>query len=82
MGNLNGPLKGKAPLLFGVEVKKRLIELNMTQRELSGRIGANENYLTDILRGRRSGRKYREAIRRELGLTDLGEPGSSADGEE
>lgn len=47
---------------FGVEVKKKLIELNMTQRELAGLLGANENYLTDILKGRRSGKKYKSKI--------------------
>lgn len=47
---------------FGVEVKKKLIELNMTQRELAGLLGANENYLTDILKGRRSGKKYKPKI--------------------
>ncbi|QUI22580.1 helix-turn-helix transcriptional regulator [Vallitalea pronyensis] len=47
---------------FGIIVKKRLIELDMTQRELARSIGVNENYLTDILKGRRSGKKYKEAI--------------------
>lgn len=59
---------GSTPPIFGREVKKRLVELNMTQRELAKTIGANENYLTDILRGRRSGKKYREAISRVLDL--------------
>lgn len=54
--------------IFGVQVKKRLIELNMTQRQLAGEIGVNENYLTDILNGRRSGRKYRDAITKRLDL--------------
>ena len=45
----------KKPIpIFGVKVKKRLIELNMTQRQLASEIGVNENYLTDILNGRRS----------------------------
>ena len=47
---------------FGVEVKKKLIELKMTQRELAKLEGVNENYLTDILNGRRSGKKYRTKI--------------------
>ena len=54
--------------LFGIKVKKRLIELGMTQRQLANDIGANENYLTDILNGRRSGRKYKDAIIRKLNL--------------
>ncbi|KEI09316.1 hypothetical protein Z957_05300 [Clostridium sp. K25] len=56
---------------FGVEVKKKLIELDMTQRELSRQIGINENYLTDILRGRRAGTKYREKIIKKLKLNNL-----------
>lgn len=62
--------KKKLPSTFGMKVKKRLIELNMTQRELANELGINENYLTDILRNRRSGDKYREAILKRLDLND------------
>ena len=55
-------MKNNSKPKFGVEVKKKLIELNMTQRELANLLGANENYLTDILNGRRSGKKYRSQI--------------------
>lgn len=47
---------------FGKQIKIRLIELNMTQRALAKKVGVNENYLTDIVNGRRSGRKYKAAI--------------------
>lgn len=47
---------------FGIEVKKKLIELDMTQRELAKKLEMNENYLTDILNGRRSGKKYKSKI--------------------
>ncbi|AGF53926.1 MULTISPECIES: helix-turn-helix domain-containing protein [Clostridium] len=47
---------------FGKEIKIRLIQLNMTQRALAKKIGVSENYLTDIVNGRRSGIKYRAAI--------------------
>ncbi len=40
----------------------------MTQRELAKQISVNENYLTDILNGRRSGNKYKEAIISRLEL--------------
>ena len=33
---------------LGVQVKQRLIELNMTQMELAKKIGVNENYLSAI----------------------------------
>ncbi|MCC5911349.1 MAG: helix-turn-helix transcriptional regulator [Clostridiaceae bacterium] len=55
---------------FAVKVKTKLVELNMTQRELANRIGVNENYLTDILRGRRSGQKYKDAIKKCLGIDE------------
>lgn len=59
--------------LFGIKVKKRLIELGMTQRELAKEVRVNENYLTDILNGRRSGKKYRSAIMKHLGINDFEE---------
>lgn len=56
--------------LFGVTVKKRLIELKMTQRELAKKLNMNENYLTDVLAGRKSGAKYRDNILSEIGLIE------------
>ncbi|WP_347708638.1 helix-turn-helix transcriptional regulator [Clostridium sp. D53t1_180928_C8] len=53
---------------FGIIVKKRLVELKMTQRQLAKNIGMNENYLTDILAGRKSGTKYRDSIIKEIDL--------------
>lgn len=53
---------------FGVAVRKRLIELGMTQRELSHEIKCNENYLICILNGSRSGHKYKPLIIERLGL--------------
>lgn len=59
----------KTPIpLFGIIVKKRLIELSMTQRQLAQEIGVNENYLTDILNGRKAGTKYKGAINSRLGI--------------
>ena len=61
----------KKPIpLFGILVKKRLIELSMTQRELAREIGANENYLTDVLNGRKAGIKYKAIISEKLGLEE------------
>jgi len=61
----------KKPLpLNGIKIKKRLVELNMTQRELANRVGMNENYLTDVLKGRRSGKKYMDEIMEVLGLDE------------
>lgn len=54
--------KNNSKTKFGIEVKKKLVELNMTQRELAKKLQMNENYLTDILSGRRSGKKYKAKI--------------------
>lgn len=53
----------KRPLSeFGEIVNKKLIELNMTQKELSSKIGTSEVYLSYILRGERAGQKYKDKI--------------------
>lgn len=49
-------------------VKKELIEQGMTQRELAKKVGVNENYLTDVLAGRKAGNKYWREIAEVLKL--------------
>ncbi len=63
-----GKAKKNQLTLLGVEIKKRLIELNMTQREFAARIGANENYINLILYGERSGAKYLDKIGQVLNI--------------
>lgn len=53
---------------FGVAVKKRLVELGKTQKELAETVGMGEVYLNVVLHGKRSGKKYIAAICRELNL--------------
>ena len=53
---------------LGVIVKKRLIELNKTQRSLANEIGINEFFLINILRGRQPGRQYIPKILRALNI--------------
>lgn len=48
--------------------QRKLIELNMTQRELAKKIGVNENYLSAILNGRRTGKKYKSSIYQLLNI--------------
>lgn len=55
---------------FGREVNKRLVELNMTQKALAQKIGVSEVYLSMVLRGHRSGKKYIDVIVKTLGLQD------------
>ncbi|MEG0769903.1 MAG: helix-turn-helix transcriptional regulator [Ruthenibacterium sp.] len=47
---------------FGMEIKKALLDKNMTQIELSAQVGTSPEYLGLILAGHRSGTKYRQAI--------------------
>ncbi len=51
---------------YGIEVKKKLLELGITQKQFAERIGVGENYLTMILTGRRSGKKYRDKMQQVL----------------
>jgi len=53
---------------FGVAVKKRLIDMGLTQGQLETGIGAPNNYLTMVLRGKRSGKKYIPLINAYLGM--------------
>lgn len=47
---------------FGRKVRKRLIDMDMTQVELAALLGCNKQYLHKILIGERSGTKYKEMI--------------------
>jgi len=51
---------------FGVEVKKQLSRENMRQKDLAEKIGTSEVYLSMILYGERSGKKYIPKIRNIL----------------
>jgi len=55
---------------FGQIVNDRLIELNITQKELSKLIGTSEPYLSMILHGERSGNKYKDTIIQILKLKE------------
>ncbi len=52
-------------------VKKELINQGMTQRELAAKVGMNENYLTAMLAGSKSGKKYWAKIERILGIEQV-----------
>lgn len=55
-------MKRRALSEFGKFVNEKLIELNMTQKDLAKKIGTSEVYLSCILRGERAGQKYRGEI--------------------
>ncbi|WP_018752645.1 helix-turn-helix domain-containing protein [Paenibacillus sanguinis] len=51
---------------IGKVIKKRLIEVGITHRQLAQEIGTSEQYLNSILFGARSGRNYLPKIARAL----------------
>ncbi len=53
---------------FGLKVKNRLADLNMTQKELSRKLGTSDAYLSMILYGERSGNMYIEDIKNMLNI--------------
>lgn len=48
---------------FGLKVKNKLADLNMSQKELAWKLGTSDVYLSMILYGVRSGQMYGEDIR-------------------
>lgn len=54
---MKGKTKKNELTPLSIEIRKRLIELNMTQREFATEVGANENYSNLIFYGERSGTK-------------------------
>lgn len=47
---------------FGLYVKTNLVKLGLTQRQLSNETGVPEKYLSKMLYGLRSGKKYKKRI--------------------
>lgn len=48
--------------IYGVKIKKRLIEIDMSQKELAKRVGISSSNLNEILNGKRKGWKHRDKI--------------------
>nr|WP_312579289.1 helix-turn-helix transcriptional regulator [Sedimentibacter sp.] len=53
---------------FGLKVKNKLADLNMSQKDLAERLGTSDVYLSMILYGVRSGQIYIEKIRSILNM--------------
>jgi len=47
---------------YGINIKKRIIEIGITQRELASMVGIDEKHLSKIVRGVKKGWKYRDKI--------------------
>lgn len=60
----------KENIRFGKIVKKRLVDMNMTSKELAGILDIDPRYISKIVRGERSGLKYRKRIMEILGLEE------------
>ena len=58
--------KKLAPI--GKIIRKRMIDLDMTQKTLAALIGSNYSYVTYIMYGERSGAKYMDRIAEVLKL--------------
>lgn len=58
---------------FGWEIKRRLAELKMDQREFCNRENIPENRLGDILTGARKATKQRKQIEKVLGIQSIPE---------
>ena len=55
---------------FGKVIKKRLIELEMTQAELAEMLGMTRQDLSRMLKGRRPGYKYRKQMMKVLKIDE------------
>lgn len=53
---------------FGLKVKNKLADLNMSQKELAEKLGTSDVYLSMILYGERSGNMYIENIKNILNI--------------
>ncbi len=53
---------------IGKQIKKQLIDKNMTAKQLADQIGTSPQYLNKIIHGERSGKKYIDAIKHILGI--------------
>ena len=65
---MNTSIKRKRPKYskLGKQIKKRLIDKNMTARELADQVGTSPQYLNKIIHGVRPGNKYLAEIGRIL----------------
>lgn len=63
------PNKNSASL-FGIQVKKALIDKKMTQQDLANQLGVSKQYLWLVLYDYRPNSKYKDVIIETLNLND------------
>ena len=57
---------------YGISIKKRLLDIDMSQKELATLVGIDPKRMSDIVRGTRALHKYREKIERVLTTREEG----------
>ncbi len=60
----------KSPLMDTKEIKKRLIDLGLSQTQLGKKLKIPRNRINDAIMGRREGKKYQDQIARFLGINN------------
>ena len=60
----------KENIKYGKKIKKRMIDLGMSSKELAEKLEIDPRYVSKILRGERSGLKYRKRIREILKMEE------------
>ena len=55
---------------YGIALKKRLIDVGMTQKELARRVGLDPKRMSDIARGERALHHHREKFEEVLALME------------
>lgn len=58
---------------LGVIVRSKLFEMNMSQSKLSELVGISPVYLSDIIRGKKTGPKAQEHIKKLKKILDIKE---------
>jgi transcriptional regulator with XRE-family HTH domain len=55
---------------FGIQARTIMLKKNITVKALAQQIGIGNSYLSEILKGRRDGEKYKPEIMRILGMSE------------
>ena len=53
---------------FGKEIRKKMIDLELEQKDLAKTVGVSSSYISDVFRGARGGVKIKRKICEAVGL--------------
>lgn len=68
--NLHGQRGTWQLTAFGMRVKKRLVDKNMTLGALAEKVGMSRSFLSQVLYGKKEGTEYIDAIKEALNIKD------------